>query len=326
MLYFHEGETLFTAVLKSIAVVFPILVGTVLTGIGTVRLSEANLVPTEQWSVPYGLLVFSSVQLESPDIGVGITMARADLEENLVPTRLDLSFGLANHDEIKIAQEEVVVGFQFPFRIADYQEFEIELKDIQSLAPTEKEVMIVEDEAGVTSVVYVKFKTVIDEWQHYHLMLAFDWEGPIRRESFSVFSIVLPVTLGLEPMQIDYPYERIPDTHYTYFADNLGMSVGMELPWDFEIKQSYPPAGVVVTEFGGDSLNILFEPLVSAEGKSVGGKLLQMIMVEFGVSRLSETRDRLLFDSGLYMGLGIGLLFSGIHEALKATGEWRKKR
>jgi len=165
---------------------------------------------------------------------------------------------------------------------------------------------------------------LIGEWQRYHLLLVFDWEGPIRRESFSVFSIALPVTLGLEPLQIDYPYEQLPNMHYIYYADDLDMSVGMELPWEFEIKRSYPPTGTVITEFGSDSLSMFWEPRFSLE-KRVSGKHLQMIMVEFEVSRLSETRDRLLFDSGLYMGLGVGLLFSGIHEVLKVTGERRKK-
>ena len=181
--------------------------GAVLTGIGTVKLSEANLVPTEPWSTPHGLLVFSSVQLESTAIHVEIIMARANLEQNLVPTQLELNVDLADHDKFKNAQEEIVIGFQFPFKIADYQEFELDQRDIQPLTPIEKEVMIVEDEVGVTSLFFVRFDTVIGESQYYHLLLVFDWEGPIRREGFSVFSIALPVTLGLEPWHIDYPLD-----------------------------------------------------------------------------------------------------------------------
>lgn len=313
--------------LKSIVVVFPILTGALLTGMGILKLSESNLVPAGQWSTPYGLLVFSSVQLESTALHVEIIMARANLEKSLVPTQLELHFDLANPDGFKNAQEEIVIGFQFPFKIADYQEFEIEQRDIhQPLIPTGKDVIIVEDEVGVTSLFYVQFKTLIGEWQRYHLLLVFDWEGPIRRESYSVFSIALPVTLGLEPLQIDYPYEQLPNMHYIYYADNLDMSVGMDFPWDFEIKQSYPPTGTVITEFGSDSLSIFWEPRISTAGKPVSGKHLQMIMVEFEVNRLSEMRDGLLFDSGLYMGLGVGLLFSGIHEALKAIGELKKKK
>jgi hypothetical protein len=51
--------------LRFIVIIFPILIGTILTGVGTLKLSEANLVPTEQWKTPYGLLVFSTVPLES---------------------------------------------------------------------------------------------------------------------------------------------------------------------------------------------------------------------------------------------------------------------
>jgi len=312
--------------LKSIAIIFPIVMGSVLTGMGAVRLSEANLVPAEPWSTPYGLLVFSSVPLESTAMHVGISMARASPESNRVVTQLELNFDLGRHENFTKASAEVVVGVQFPFRIAEYQEFELGQRDVQLLTPLESDVIIVEDAVGVTSVFFVRFETVVAEWQYYRLLLVFEWEGPIRRESFSVFSIALPVTLGLEPWHIDYPYERVPNMNYTYYADTLGLSVSMEFPWDFEIRQSYPPTGTVITEWGGDALNIYWEPRISTGGKPVSGKHLQLILVEFEVSRLSETRDRLLFDSGLYMGLGIGLLFSGIHEALKLMGERRRER
>jgi hypothetical protein len=114
--------------------------------------------------------------------------------------------------------------------------------------------------------------------------------------------------------------------HYTYYGSSFELTVGMEVPWDFEIKQGFPPTGVVMTEMGGDARNMFWEPRIHASGKRVSGKSLQMIVVEFEVTRLSETRDRLLFDSGLYMGLGVGLVFSGIHEALKMGAELRRKR
>ena len=91
------------------------------------------MVPTEQWKTPYGLLVFSTVPLESTAIHVEIIMARANLEKSLVPTQLELNFDLANNDKFKNAQEEIVIGFQFPFKIADYQEFEIEQRDVKPL-------------------------------------------------------------------------------------------------------------------------------------------------------------------------------------------------
>ena len=160
--------------LKSIVIIFPILMGSILTCVGTLKLSEANLVSIEQWRTPYGLLVFSSAQLESIGFHVEIIMSRANLEKNLVPSQLELKFDLADQENLTEVQEEIVIGFQFPFKIADYQEFEISQRDIHPLTPViivENEIIIVEDEVGVTSLYYVKFKTVLSEWQHYNLLL-----------------------------------------------------------------------------------------------------------------------------------------------------------
>jgi len=294
---------------------------------GTIKLGEANLVPTEQWSTPYGFLVFSSLELK-PFTHLHLRMSPAGVEENVVQAILELNFDLTDQELLKSAQGdiEMVVGFQLPFKITEYQEFEFGQRDGQPITPLEKDVIVVEDEIGVTSLFYVKFNPLTElEWQIYHLLVVFDWEGPIRQESFSVFTIALPVTLGLEPSAVNYPYERLPNIQNTYYADNLDLSVAMELPWDFEVKQSYPPTGIVITEWGGDSLNIYLEPDIDVEGKPISGKHLQMIMVEFEVTSLLERRDRLIFDSGLYMGLGVGLLFSGVHEFIKTLGELRKR-
>lgn len=313
--------------LKFIAVIFPIFTGALLTGMGTLKLREANLVPAGQWSTPYGLLLFSSVQLETTAVDVLISMGQASAEENIVSTQVELKFVFAEPDRFKNAQEEVMMGFQFPFKIADYQEFEIRPEDDPPFSPITQELIVVEDEIGVTSVFYVRFNTFLDlERQDYRVLLVFEWEGPIRREGFSVFTLALPVTLGLEPSAINYPYEEVPNIPYVYYADNLDLSIRMEFPWDFEIKQSFPPTGTAITEIGSDALCVFWAPKISAEGKPVSGKHLQIVMVEFEVTRLSGIRDKLLFDSGLYIGLGVGLLFSGIHEALIVTGELRKKQ
>jgi len=40
----------------------------------------------------------------------------------------------------------------------------------------------------------------------------------------------------------------------------------------------------------------------------------------------SEQRDHLLFDSGLYMGLGVSLIFGGLYEAIKILSDVAKER
>ena len=311
-----------------IAIIFPILTGSVLTGMGTMKLGEANLVSGERWSMPYGFLVFSSSELSVYGTDLHLRLSSTGVEEKVVQAHLELNFDLTDQELLKSTQGDVemVIGFQLPFKRTEYYEFEFGQRDGQLIIPIEKDVVVVEDEVGVTSLFYVRFNPIAElEWQIYRLLIAFDWEGAIHQESYSVFTIALPVTLGLKPSAVNYPYERLPNVEKAYYADSLGLSVGMELPWDFEVKQSYPSTDTVITEWGGDSLVISLEPDIIVEGKPISGKHLQIIMVEFEVTSLLERRDRLLFDSGLYMGLGIGLLFSGIHESLKAFGEMRKR-
>ena len=49
-----------------------------------------------------------------------------------------------------------------------------------------------------------------------------------------------------------------------------------------------------------------------------------IVRVRFELMGESELQNRLLFESGLYLGLGIGLLISGLHEALKYVMETRR--
>ena len=315
---------------KSIVIIFPILTGALLTGWGTAKLGEANLVTVGQWNAPHGLLVFSSEQLSRlPHVHVGAHLSSlAPVEGNTVPTDVELNFGWDwGHPEYAIP-EEVTVGVQFPFGVVNYQNFEITItkEDDQPIPFTDKKVIVTVKEGVLTSVFYVSFNPLQEhDWQNYKLSISFDWEGVIHRESYSVFTITLPVVLGIEPGLLEYPYEQCPNVHYTYYGENLELTVGMEIPWDLNIKQILPSTEVIRTEVEGPlTRSIFLEPQLCSEGP-VSGKDIQLIIAEFEVRKLSETRDRLLFDSGLYMGLGVALVFSGIHEALKVISERRKK-
>jgi hypothetical protein len=313
--------------LKSIVVIFPILVGALLTGWGIAKLGEVNLVPVEQWIGPHGLLVFSSEKLSRVYVHVGVSMSPSHVEGNMVPTEVELSFGWDWGNPEYVIPEEVTVGVQFPFGVVNYHDFQIYNKeDEQPIPSTDKKVIVTEKEGVPSSIFYVSFSPLQKhDWQHYSLNIAFNWEGALSREGFSVFTISLPVLMDLEPEWLDYPYKQCPNVHYIYYGDNLELTVGMELPWDFEIKQSFPPTGIVMTEIGGTGRNMFWEPEIYSSGKRVSGKSLQMIFVEFEVTHLSEIRNRLLFDSGLYMGLGVGLVLSGIHEALKVGVEFKRR-
>lgn len=45
--------------------------------------------------------------------------------------------------------------------------------------------------------------------------------------------------------------------------------------------------------------------------------------MSFEIPEKREVKERLIFDSGLYLGLGVSLILSGIYEALKIRAERR---
>jgi hypothetical protein len=51
---------------------------------------------------------------------------------------------------------------------------------------------------------------------------------------------------------------------------------------------------------------------------------LDELVVYFELSSEVDQRNRYLYESGIYTGLGVSLLFSGVYEALKALEESKK--
>ena len=122
--------------LKSFIKLFPIVTGIVLTGLGIINMSEANLVPVEEWSSPYGLLVFSSEPLSNVNIHLNIRLTLNDLMSQRIPTNMELSFELAEPHVLNMYPDrEILVGVQFPFKVSSYKNFEVELRDFTHSPP-----------------------------------------------------------------------------------------------------------------------------------------------------------------------------------------------
>ena len=56
------------------------------------------------------------------------------------------------------------------------------------------------------------------------------------------------------------------------------------------------------------------------------GSVVDAVVAYFELSSVAEQRNRFLFEAGIYTGLGVSLIFSGLHEALKYLEETRVKR
>jgi hypothetical protein len=327
--------------LKSAVVLFPLLAGGFLTFLGGERLYEASAVQVEKWTAPFGLLAFSSTQLAPTTDGgkqcikmqirLDMKAKEANVLQGIARCEVFLGFSLPSYDEKEETEEDVYFGVQFPFRVVNLRNLQLAWKKLSTegeilieIPTKDVNVSIVEENDLVTSVFYVGFiRSQTTERQDISLVFNFEWEDLIHREGFSTFTCTLPVALAAGS-EFAHPYMQNPNARYVYHTETLGLTVDMIFPMDFEIKQAYPQIEIMRTETGSDGRSLFWE--INAEPETYGGsKAIQLVSVDFEDNRLSETRSRLIFDSGLFMGLGIALILSGIHEAVRVLAEMREK-
>jgi len=313
-------------ILKSLVVLFPIGAGLFLTNLGVVKLNEASTIPIKRLTTPYGFLVFSSTQLQRAGLGIWIGDQFFSIKNDTVSGLMPFSFELIN-----ASSGEQAIGFQLPgfaeFSTADLHPkrgFRIEGDNGQgkvSVEVIDEKAVLVEETK--TSIVYAKF-VALPNVVNYEGTIFLTWKGLIAKEGFSTYNIMLPVAKSNETLQ-EAVYDYFPRV-YAYYGNDVGFMIGIQLPEDCELKRVYPlPNGEQVMPGGGvrlfwDSSRPEFEKL------DFPHPLSELITVNIEIHSESELRNRLFFDSGLYMGLGISLVFSGIYEALKFTIELKRKR
>jgi hypothetical protein len=291
-------------------------------------MNEANIFPVEPWHAPYGFLVSGSEQLDTQGpirVHVEIFPKAPAFERNQMEAAISVFFGLPKNLTLNTI-DEVVVGFQLPYWVV------LESRSI-SAEGTEVSVSIVDEELIVleetgkdgvkvaTSIFYAKFNPLRDfDSQRYMLHFGFYWEKSLHRDSYSSFTLTFPVAISNVSAR-NTVYENCP-TACVYIGDSFSLHIETHLPWDVSVKSASHPT-LSLAEIGRPTRPVVLEPSITDKWREVDFPYTEVIMLELEHTGLSGQRDRLLYDSGLYVGLGVGLLISGIHEALKA-GELRK--
>jgi hypothetical protein len=251
----------------------------------------------------------------------------ANILQGIASCEVFIDFSLPSYDGKE--EEDVYIGVQFPFRVVNLRNLQLLWKQFSAggeilieIPIQDVNVNIIEENDLVNSVFYIKFiRPQTTEQQGISLVFNFEWEGIIHREGYSTFTCTLPVALGVSP-EIIHPYTQNPNAHYVYYTETLGLTVEMTFPMHLEVKQTYPQIEMMRTDTGSDGRNFFWE--INAEPGY--GKATQLVSVDFEDNNLSETRSKLIFDSGLYMGLGVALILSGIHEAVRVVAELRERQ
>jgi len=304
-----------SSLLKLLAIMFPIALGVSLTGLGVLRLVQANEKPMSRPLSPYGILGFCSEKCDSFDLYM--VLFSVDVKENLVRTVCSAHIGLSTSSD---SSSEVIFGLQVPYQVEIMQG--AEHRGSASAGPKELEVLETEtvfSQVNRTSIIYLKFMTE-PITRDYNLNLWFDWKDLVNRQSFALYEIVVPFCSTTNNIVVQY-FPNIYPLNYT--MSNLSI----ELPEDCEIRDTIPlPDKEEVTSQSNPSTPEVLEPHRSLLWQLPPNRVLKewqmwptsdIIRIRVELLGESELRNRLLFDSGLYLGLGIGLLISGTHEAIK---------
>lgn len=303
--------------LKLLAVVFPIALGASLTGLGVFRLVQANEKPISRPLSPYGILAFCSEKCDSFDLNMGLF--GFDLKGNSVKTFCIIHFGLSTQTDYSF---EIIFGLQIPYQVEIMQDIGHGVNvyaGIHKLEVLETETMF--SQVNRTSIFYLKFMTE-PENRDYQVILWFDWKDLVNRQSFALYEIVVPFSSSSYNIAVQY-FPNVYPLNYT--TSNLSI----ELPEDCEIRDTIPlPDKEELISYGSLSTLGVLEPhrsllweLPARVLKVSGNPQSDIIRFRFELLGETELRSRLLFDSGLYLGLGIGLIISGIHETIKFATE-----
>jgi len=307
--------------LRQLIIVFPIAMGLGLTGLGVFRLIQASERPGSRPLASYGILGFCSEKCDALDLN--IWLYGFDLKGNHV-----LGF-FASHFSLLASVEgnssyEVMFGLQIPHQV----EIKQDSTQGEGIRVEVLEKKTVFSQVNQTSIFYVRFMTLPGVGV-YNVDVTFDWKDLVNKQSFALYEIVVPFCSTPHNIAVQY-FPQVRPLNYT------GLNLSMELPEGCEIRDTIPlPDKEELSSYSNPSKPETLEPhrylswrfppssLVEHEGT---WPTSDIVRIRFELLEESELHGRLLFDSGLYLGLGVGLVISGVHEAIKYATEARKRQ
>lgn len=317
-------------ILGLIVIAFPLTTGSVLTVLGIGKFSEANIRITSKEPSPYGILAFGSVDCELTELA--LFLHGFDMKNNVAEVNVHFAFNLLN-----ASPRKHVFGVQVPYigqpiterppTISASNESGQTLIDLETanfttmITGMERDITKPTKElipANNTSLVFFEFEAL--NQLTFQGTLWFLWRDFMIRQTFSTHEVLVPFSRN-DHGRYNVVYKYFPEAHLMFGDELKGASFWLSVPSGVRILESTPPPSwqelMWVTRGVGWH--------VSVDSFSYDEPCSQLIRLSVQDTELSDIRDRLLFDSGLYMGLGMGLLLGGVHEATKFAAEKVKK-
>jgi hypothetical protein len=116
--------------------------------------------------------------------------------------------------------------------------------------------------------------------------------------------------------------KRLPNT--SAYWEDVRVKIMIEMPEDCEYTGSIIPPVQSLAQTLQTRSSIVWD-ITNPNVMATPGTAYHFTM-NFENNVEAELRDHLLFDSGLYMGLGVSLIFGGLYEAIKIGTDVARER
>ena len=310
----------YVRILKIMVITFPIIIGTAATLYGVILYSSTQMFYPENRAIPPGFLIFSSMEMSSANFRMQI---------------VDLSFEMGRSDKTIIQFDfdvaspltgEQSIGFQFPYVVEKFeawgQDFGVSKGQIM------RETIPLGDGAQQTeaTIVLLKFGPK-PEGLNYTIHGFFSWSGFLSRTDYATYKFVVPFARDEEALRGKI-HSLVPNAKIRYMTQREGDHLSLMVNAAANVKMAYPTPSSVMGTLGYDVLMLAWD-LSYPYSISMSEELwswVDAVVVHFELGSLAEQRNSRLFGAGIYTGLGVSLIFSGVHEALKYLEEARGKK
>ena len=305
--------------LKILVIVFPVLTGIFATLYGAYLYSRTQMFPQEWRAVPPGFLVFSSMELSSVDLSIQI------IDLNFERGRSDKAVMICSFDLASSLTDDQTIGFQVPYVIEKlmYMESDFEvskseiIREIVSASGGGKQTDI--------TIVYFRFRPN-PAVMHYSFSVFYNWSGFLSKTDYATYKLVVPFARDERALHESIS-SLLPDAKIRYITRSEGDHASILVNAVANIKQAYPTPNSVMGLPGYDIPMVMWD--LSYQSSILGSRMqpsLDEVVVYFELSSEVDQRNRYFYESGIYTGLGVSLLFSGVYEALKALEESKNAR
>jgi hypothetical protein len=289
---------------KFAVIYLPIIVGLIFTATGITYYLDASRTYPSQKLPKYGIINLASEEFSHTDM-MHVQIYQISTQGNYVEARVSLAFE-AKEKQVKTFALQVPHRVENAYAKIAYTDAEkTEVFYDQGDAKVEWK-----PESDVSIISYEFLGQSGRPW--YSVEIGFRWFNAVTRTGYSSYELMVSFsrTNGIAA-----------DTSSGLVAINekVVVMLTVNIPADTRLIDSIPPPSEEVIDWQEADAGVRSLVFVDEVdfGMTPGWPNLPSFRVAYEVPELKERYDRLVFDSGLFLGIGIQFLLAGIFDAVK---------